>query len=188
MDEQELDNDLDLEGIDESDGSDDTGDGADGAPQDDSGDEPKGEAKRIRDLMSRAQKAEAEVARLKKAPQQKPKPRDRQAGETADEYTEFAREHTRQMLFDSDPRLAQAGLTLEDIAGKSVAEMKASFEAKRKLIDGLQATIRQQVLEEHGLVPDFGGGAGRDADIEALVNGSDEDFDKLLAKRTTAFG
>lgn len=149
-----------------------------------SGSDSKTEAnseKRIRDLMSRAQKAEAEVAKLRKPAETKD---SADGGSTAkaeaDELREFLRENVRQQLFEREPRLAQYGIEATAIEGTTVTEMTASFERQRKLIGAIETRARSVVLEEHGLDPDVGGGSAEaPVDFNAMPK---TEFDALVER------
>lgn len=178
---QSLDGDADLDGDSGSDNS---------APQGDaSAGDGKGD-KRVNDLMSnwqreqaRANRLQAELEALKGG---KPAEGSKDAsaggdGQAAGEFIEFAREDARRRIFEQDARLAAYGLEASAIGGSTLAEMKASFAAQRKLIDGIESRARAAVLTEHGLDPEVVAGATeRVKGIDAM---SDKDFEALLAER-----
>jgi hypothetical protein len=181
---KDLDNlDLDEDADAADSGSDNSAPPADAKPDDNS-------EKRINDLMSKAQKAEARAAKAEaalKAAQSGEAPKDKDVAdakpaEGGDEFVQFARENARNTLFGSDPRLADYGLTAESIGGETVAEMRASLAAQRKLIDGIESAARNKILREHGLDPEVSTGAASEGakDFAAMSN---EEFKKFLAER-----
>lgn len=184
------DEDKDL-GLDEDEGTDAADSGSDNsAPPADAKPEDNSE-KRINDLMSMAQKAEARAAKAEAAlkaaqsGEQAPKDKDVAGAKPAsggDDFVEFARENARNTLFGSDPRLAEYGLTAESIGGETVAEMRASLAAQKKLIDGIESAARNKILREHGLDPEVSTGAATEGakDFAAMSN---EEFKKFLAER-----
>lgn len=187
MDDDELqDGQLDADGDqgDSGSGSDDSAPPADSPA-------PKDESKRIKDLMSKWQAAEARANRLQAqlagagAGQGdqggEPQGGDDAAGD-ASEFVEFARENTRTMLFASDPRLADYGLTAEDIAGTTLAEMRASMTKHLKLIGGIEGKARNKILAEAGLDPDVATGASTEQ-APSFSTMSDADFAKFLEQR-----
>lgn len=157
-----------------------TGDGADESSN-------SKDDKRIRDLMSRAQKAEAALAKL-----QKEKGEDvtgaggskdgaaAQAPEAApvDEFTEYMRETVRKQMFD-ELGLADYGLKPESIKGSTIAEMRASFAEQKALIDTIQTHERSRVLKEHGLTPDIGSTPETKVDFASMPA---DEFEKWIAK------
>jgi hypothetical protein len=177
----ELDNEEELEpDASESDAGETSEDAPQGKPEG-----SEAESKRISDLMSKWQKADAENARLKAelAKAAKPKTPTNRSEPQGDEFMEFAREHARNTLFASDPRLAKYGVDVNAIQGDTPAEMRASLEQQRKLIDSLESRIRNEVLAEHGLDAEVASGSGSKGlpDIGAM---SDEEFNKLMERRS----
>lgn len=184
--EQVLDNELGAE--DEQENSDSGSD--DSAPPKEEGSADKSE-QRINDLMGKWQKeeaarkkAEAELAALRSG--QSGAQQGEGAGDVntgGDEFLQFARQQTRESLFNSEPRLAKYGFSADDIAGDSLTEMKASFTAHVKRINGMESLVRREILTQHGLDPEVsvsGGGTEKGTDFATM---SDEDFEKFLKKR-----
>lgn len=178
----------DDQGLDDSpeDGGSDSASGSDNsAPPADASADDKGE-KRINDLMSKWQAAEARAnaaeAKLK-APAKQGESADGDTGQAAqaNEFLEFAREDARRRVFESDPRLAAAGLELSAITGTTLDEMKASLARQVKLVDGIESRVRSSVLTEHGLNPEVDGGARES--LPSFETMSEEDFQKFLEKR-----
>lgn len=179
---KDLDKDLDedLEDNTDDSGSDDSAPPDDQKPEDNSG-------KRINDLMSRAQKAEAraakaEAALAKAAGESKGDQGGDVAGGEPNEFVQFARENARNTLFASDPRLADYGLTADAISGETVAEMRASLVAQKKLIDGIESAARNKILREHGLDPEVSTGAASEKTPD-FASMSNEEFRKFLEER-----
>lgn len=187
MEDDELQDQLDSD--DDNDATDSGSD--DSAPPTDNAAAPKDDGKRVNDLMSKWQRAEAEknrlAARLAALEGQGggSQDGDGDAGESRlSEFEEFARENARNTLFASDPRLAAAGLTAEDIAGSTLSEMKASMAKHQKLIGGIESRMRNEILAQHGLDPDVATGAGS-AETPSFSKMSDKEFAEFLAARDT---
>lgn len=145
------------------------------------------ESKRVNDLMSKWQSAQAENARLKAqlAASGKGPGEDAQESGTNDrinEFEEFARDNARITLFNSDPRLAQNDLKPEDITGSTLAEMRASFSKHQKLIAGMEGRMRNRILAEHGLDPDVATGASTEA-VPSFSKMTDKQFADFMAAR-----
>jgi len=182
--EDELDDDLDLDGED-----DELDSGSDNSAPPDENESPTGEDKRVNDLMGKWQKEQAENAKLRaeidafKAPD-KPAKRDAPQGNVADdgsaEFVQFTRETARNALFGSVPKLAQYGLKSDDIAGSTLDEMKASLKASMKLVEGIETRARNQVLAEHGLDPEVSTGASSEKTPD-FSKMSDKEFDEWEA-------
>lgn len=185
MDEDELQDQLDADGD-----NDDADSGSDNSapPKDDS--KPADEGKRINDLMSKWQAEQARANRLERelAAVRSTTPQDggSQGGTNdhtdVDEFREFARENARITLFNSDPRLAEAGLSAEDIAGSTLAEMRASLKKQQQLVDGIEGRIRNRLLSEHGLNPDVATGQGTEK-VPSFSTMTDKEFNDFLAQR-----
>lgn len=151
----------------------------------------KDEGKRVNDLMSKWQ---AEQARANRLERELATARGGDSGSTGadtqgdagndrvSEFEEFARENARITLFNSDPRLAEAGLQPGDIAGTTLAEMRASKDKHLKLIGGIEGRLRNRLLSEHGLDPEVATGAGTEQ-APSFATMSDEEFAKFLAAR-----
>lgn len=157
---------------------------ADAPPATDNGDS-ESESKRINDLMSKWQASEAANAKLQaQLKNQKPQATGKNAeqGDTG-EFQEFMRDHARTVLHSSDPRFVKYGLGADAIRGDSPAEMRASFEENRKLLDSLESKVRNEVMLEHGI--DASVTSGRGASAPNIGTMSDDDFEKLLKKRSS---
>jgi hypothetical protein len=172
-------------------------DGQDGDKGTDSGsdnsapptNEPAGkdDSKRVDDLMSmfnreqaRANRAEAALAAATGG--QGTKDDDTNGDDGLEEFKAFARETARNTLFDSDPRLAAAGLTADDIAGSTLSEMKESVSKHQKVVSGIEGRLRNQILAEHGLSPEVQTGAGTE-EGPSFSKMSKKEFADFLAER-----
>lgn len=183
--EDQLDDDNDASGGDS--GSDNS------APPDGEAQSDSADGKRVNDLMSnwqreqaRANKLERELQALRAASQGNTQGQGTPGGASGaelDEFKEFARENARTTLYSSDPRLAEYGLKPEDIAGSTLAEMRASVKKHQSLIDGIETRARNRILAEHGLSPEVATGASTES-TPKFSEMSDEEFDKFLAKRS----
>mgnify|MGYP001188962454 CR=1 FL=1 len=147
---------------------------------------PKGDDKRVSDLMGKWQAEQAknakltsELAALQAAGNASPKDASADGGTAAKaaEFIEFARENARKQLFDGDARLSEYGLNKDAIAGSTLDEMKASFRAQIALIDGIESRARNKVLVEHGLDADVATGEGSEKPLNIAAM-SDEEFAK----------
>lgn len=159
-------NDDDLFGLD----GDDSGESATGSdesalPADEGSapDDPRD--KRIKDLMSKWQKAEARARRAEAAasgPKSGEASRDAAPAEApslpaeAAAWVTAAREMAVDRIFESDPRFAEYGISKDDLDGATPDQVRASAERYRRLIDGLEGRVRNKVLAEHGFAPELG--------------------------------
>ena len=187
MDDQDLDQFDDLDSGNDS--APESGSDSSAPPSGQSG-EASNSDKRINDLMSKAQREEARANRLErelnalkgggdasddKAPQARPR---RQ--EETEAWAELLREESRKVLFASDPRLAEYGVTPDVLAGSTPDEMRESLRREVARIDAMESKIRNRVLTEHGLDPEVGGGAGEPPVDYASM--SKEEFEKHLQR------
>ncbi len=186
----ELDNDLendDLEGaLDDED---------EGAGDDSQGDEgpagasaSKGEGKRINDLMSKWQAAEARAKKAEDALNKKGDAGGAEAGggnTELQQYIELFREQAREQAYRSDPRLAEYGIEVSSITGSTPSEMAESVKRAGALIDQMAQRIRDDVLKKHGLSPEVTSKptGGR----KSFDQMSDEEFEKELARAKANF-
>ena len=184
----------DNEGLDNELDGDATQDGDEGsdnsAPPNQTAGGDEASSKRINDLMSKWQSSEAEANRLKAELaklQGQPAPKPEAAGgsgQDSQEFLDFAREDARRRLFESDPKLAAAGLDPSSIAGTTLAEMKASLKVQQTLVSGIESRARAAVLREHGLDPEVV--AGGHEPVEKIESMSEEEFAKFLSQRDAA--
>ena len=172
----------DLEMVDGDEDADDaasSGSDSTDAPQD-----PKD--KRINDLMSKWQSAEA---RATAAEAKVAAPKDGDAGDdsapassekpVADEgFAEILRDAARDALFASDPRLKRFGFKPDVIAGTTAAEMRESMAKQVAILDAVEGKVRNEVLAEHGLTNDAAGGGSEKPQNFAEM--SSEDFLALV--------
>jgi len=178
---------------------DDLADGQDGDATADSGSDnsapptdeapAKDDSKRINDLMgkwqaeqARANKLAAALAAATGGQPATPDDDGAKGDDGLDEFREFARENARNTLFNSNPQLAAAGLTAEDITGSTLAEMQASLAKHQKTISGIEGRMRNQILAEHGLSPEVATGAGTEK-AQTFSTMTDKEFAEFLEKR-----
>lgn len=188
MDDDELQDDQ-LDSDDDTTGGD---SGSDHSAPPDSKPASKDEGKRVSDLMAMFNREQARANRLEaelRAARGDSGGADSDAGSQGDatnarisEYEEFARENARNTLFNSDPRLAAAGLSVEDITGNSLAEMRASVQKHQKVIGGIEGRLRNQILSEHGLEPDVATGQGTEK-VPSFATMTDAEFAKFMQER-----
>jgi len=182
MTDETTDNDNELE----LDGDNDADSGSDNSAPPETSGTPASESKRVNDLMSNWQKAEARAKRAEAALAAAAAPQggDAQTG-AADsrisEFEEFARENARTTLYNSEPRFAKYEVEAGEIAGSTIAEMRASFAKVQKRIERMESLARSAVLQEHGLDPQVVSGAGEE--LPSFTTMSDKDFNEFLAKR-----
>lgn len=179
------DEDLDLDEQDQDDdtGSPDAGDGSGAPPAGNAGPKKSNEAKRIEDLMSKWQTAEAENARLKsqlegKGPQGEPG--GEQIPEAVRQWMNAAKDAARDRFFNSDPRFAEYGIDLSLIEGEDPDAMKASAARIKSLIDAVESKARERVLRDHGIEADVQGSAPAPKVDFATMD--DETFDKYVGR------
>lgn len=138
----------------------------------------KGESKRINDLMSRAQKAEARAAKAEKA-----LAKMRGEGE-ADPATQRLMSELREAgldaVFGEHPELREYGIKRDLIEGTTRAELRESAKALVSLIKTVSTKARNKALADAGVEAEPQSGQRRPAvDYGAM---SDEDFQKELKR------
>lgn len=151
-----------------------------GADSDESSD-PKvdDKDKRIRDLMSRAQKAEAALAKASKAQPKDDTPAPEAEADGEDEFASYMRESVRRQIH-GEFGLDDFGIEVSAVAGNSVAEMRKSAQAQKRMVETLETKLRSKVLEEHGLNPDIEIQPEKKVDFASMSN---EDFEKWYEAR-----
>lgn len=169
-----------LDDDDQHDQSDDAENADDAPDDDDSDDQSQSDSdKRLNDLMSkwqkaeaRAKKAEAELAKTKQPTKTDDAPKE-------DEFTQFMRENVRSVLFGQNPILKEYGFKESDIAGQTPAEMRASLSRLTKQVNAMEARAFQRAQEQLGIDPGITGSVHGDKlpDFAAM---SDEEFEKYL--------
>jgi hypothetical protein len=182
--------DEELDQFDDLDGDDPSGSGSDG---DDAGAPPaqgkapeSKESKRVNDLMGKWQSEQERNKRLQaQLDELKGKKTTDGDGQPAPDpereaWIEAQRDFARERGLNSDPRLADYGLTSDDITGNTPAEIKASVKRWTDVIDAIETKARNRVLAEHGLSPEVAGGsAPKVPDVASL---SDDDFEALVRR------
>lgn len=150
-DEEELE-DEESTGTDETDEEEDEAEGEAPKPEDNS-------AKRIKDLQSAKDRAEAEANRLRKqlegkAPAKGPKDDGKNEGDVPPEFRQWltaAQERVREGFYASEPRFKEYGVDPALITGNTPEEMKASATQLKKFVSRMESNIRNKVLREHGI-------------------------------------
>lgn len=183
MDDDELQGDQ----SDDADGTEDDSSGSDNSAPPKTTPPATNEDKRVNDLMSnwqkaeaRAKKAEAELAAARGGQSQEPQ--GDAGNDRVTEFEEFARENARITLFNSEPLLAQAGLEAGDLAGTTLAEMRASLKKHLKVVSGMESRLRNKVLQEHGLDPEVATGAGTEK-TPSFSTMTEKEFNDYMAAR-----
>lgn len=141
---------------------------------------PEGDAKRVRDLQSKADKAEARANKLEKDLKQL-----REKGTspgTNDPEREAINQELREAALDAvfadTPELRDFGIDRSLIEGSTRAEIRESAASVVALIKSVSTKTRNRVLKEHGIeAPGSTGPRTPPRDYAAM---SDEDFLKLL--------
>ena len=141
--------------------------------------------KRVNDLMSKWQSAEAEKKRLAARIAELEGSGTSNGGENrsapqsaeANEFLELAREQARTSLFQSDPRLAQYGFEVSAIEGTSAKDMQASLKRLLSVVERVESSARSNALREFGLSPEVASG-GRDKGFDPMT-ASDEEIAKM---------
>ena len=115
--------------------------------------------KRLRDLQSRADKAEAKANKLQKQLEQV------QSGASAQSesdpsvppevrmWLDAAQDRLRDQLYAGDARFAEFGFPASLIQGKTPVAMRESAKELSGLMDTLETKVRDKVLREHGIQP-----------------------------------
>lgn len=150
--------------------------------------------KRIRDLQSKADAADARANKLQAM-------LDAAMGGTAggnapktpaptvtDTGLAVALEMARETVYMQNPALADAGYGPTDLAGNSILEIRSTAAALVKRQEEIATRIRNKVLAEHGLSPEIAS-AQAPSKRQDVSKMSSEDFKKLtdavLRGRTT---
>lgn len=126
----------------------------------DSASEDEAVAKRIRELQSKADKAEARANKLAKE-LSKGNTSSAKGDETPDgtppevkEWLETTQTNFRDDLYKEDPRFAKFDLDPSLISGTTPSELRASQKQLVEFVDKLEGQIRDAVLVEHGFKPE----------------------------------
>jgi hypothetical protein len=133
----------------------------DDAASADKGSEESSSAKRIRELQSKADKAEARANKLEKqlskAQSSSARVDKGDGGAVPPEVKEWLSSvegRLRDSLYAEDPRFSQYKLDPELITGGTPAEMQDSQKQLREFVDKMESEIRNAVLVEHGFRPE----------------------------------
>jgi hypothetical protein len=95
-------------------------------------------------------------------------------------WMDAAKDGARERYYNADPRFADYGLEQSVIDGSTPDEMRASRKRWSDLIDSIETKVRDQVLGEHGIIPEsVGNTRGPKRDYGSM---SAEDFEKEVAK------
>jgi len=180
----DLDLDLDADDADGAEGNadaDGADDGADGSADDSkagSGD------KRIRDLQSRADAAEARANKAEQALQKAlSRGEDKGSGPKDPEREALLselREASLDAVFGENPELKAYGIDRSLIEGRTRAEMRESASALVTLIKAVETKAKNKALAEHGIKPEPAGSSRSQPKNYAEM--SDEDIEKEIAR------
>lgn len=142
--------------------------------------------KRVADLMSKWQKSDAENAKLKAQITKSNTKNSSEDSSTdtaqANEFMDFAREHARNTLYATDPRLAKYKIPVESVSGSTPDEMRRSLEAQVKVVAAMETQIRRDIMIEHGIDAEVvSGKGGSELNIAQL---SEKEFAALIERRS----
>jgi hypothetical protein len=135
----------------------------DDAASGDGDSESKEQSKRIRDLQSKADKAEARANKAEKAlkdskAKANPARVDGKDGEEVPaavrEWLVAAEDRLRESLYEEDPRFKEFSIDPALISGATPAAMRESKKALVAFVDKLETGVRDKVLVEHGFRPE----------------------------------
>ena len=181
------DNDQNLDDLEDS--LDDTDQGDNDTDADSDGDAGQGpdagqdgatDNKRISDLMSKWQKAEARAAKAEADLAKKGAQGAATGGNAGQEWLELFREQARDQIYRSDPRLAEYGIDPSSISGDTPAAMRESAALVIALVDKLETGVQDRVMKRHGLSPEVK--SGPTSKGKSYADMSDEEIEKELAR------
>lgn len=136
-----------------------------------------GDDKRVRDLMSKWQKAEARARKAEQALSSS------QVSDTSgqDPWLAAARESVIDRVYASDPRYEKYGIERNFFAATQPDVVFGAARELSALLDGVEARARESVASEAGYTPEIGGAASNAPriDVNAL---NDDDFETLVRK------
>lgn len=177
----ETDNELEGTEVEESESTEDTGEpGASTEGEDTEAAGADKSEKRIRDLQSKADAAEARANKAEAA--LKAASANKGTAGQVDPATQAlmleVREASLDAIFGEFPQLKQYGIDRSLIEGSTRAELRANANSLVGLIKSVSTKVRNETLAEHGLVAPASGSARKPpVDYGSM---SDEDFLKLL--------
>ncbi len=185
----------DLDLFDDSDGGGTPGEGTEGGDADGlpAGQDPKAgtaDSKRISDLTSKWQKAEAraKAAEAKLKPETPPTGAGEGSAPSAvppeiAQWLETARDGARERIYNMDPRFAEYGVEQALIDGDSPDAMRQNQSRVKAVIDVVETKVRNKVLAEHGLTPAASGStAPKLGDISSMDS---KEFEALVSRAKT---
>lgn len=143
--------------------------------------------KRIRDLQSKADKAEARANKLQKeldeAVSKAAKVSDADEQEVPPQVRDWllaAQERAQKGLYEQDQRFKDYQVPEAFITGDSPSKMKENAEALSNLVTQIEGQVRNKVLVEHGFAPEPA--TSERQDPKNYGNMSSEDFNKEFDK------
>ena len=174
---------FDVESQDEAEDEDqiDTEDSEDLEGSEESSDEgaDDGDAKRVNDLMSKWQKAEARNKKLEERLNALESKGTEGTADDPNQWVKVMKQTARDSIYASDPRLARYGIEPDAISGDTPAEMQASLTQVKNLIDRIETDSSNRTLKKAGLTASNKGSASVKG---PEIPESDEDFEKLVAQ------
>ena len=153
--------------------------GADGSEESNEGAAEDGGTKRVNDLMSKWQKAEARNKKLEERLAALEAKGSTDTDVDPQQWVQVMRQTARDQIYASEPRLARYGIEPEAIEGDSPASMQASLTNLRNLIDRIETDASNRTLKKAGLTANAKGSA---AQRGPEIPDSDEDFERLVAQ------
>lgn len=131
--------------------------------------------KRVNDLMSKWQKAEARARKAEAA-----LVGGSDTASAGDPWVAAARDLVIDQVYGSDPRYGKYGIQRDFFAGGDPSMIKAASKELSALLDGIEASAVEKARAEVGYVPELGGGPVREkVDFDAMTS---EQFEALIAK------
>lgn len=136
--------------------------------------------KRIRDLQAKADKAEAELNKMRKQAKDGGTEGAKARDPEVERWMKQAQEATRERIYELDPQLKLMKVPPTAITGETPEEMRASAKDLSRLIARISTQVRNQVLQEHGFsAPPRGERAEPARNYESMAQ---EEFDKIVKK------
>ena len=142
---------------------------------------PAPEDKRVSDLMSKWQKAEARAKKLEEqvaAQGRSPAPA---ASSGVDPWLLAARDAVIDKVYEADPRYERYGIRRDFFVATDPSVTKGAAAELSALLDGIEARAREDAAAGVGYVPELGGGSASREPID-FDTMKKEDFEALVAK------
>ena len=152
---------------------------AEGSEESNDGEPEAEDQKRVNDLMSKWQKAEAKNQKLEERLAALEAKGNEETGPDPNQWVQLMRQTARDQIYGSEPRLARYGIEPDAIEGDTPAAMQASLTNLRNLIDRIETDASNRTLKRAGLTADSRNTATQRG---PKIPESDDDFEKLVAQ------